>query len=74
MSALSAISHVRPVAPAREPATGRFTPPGRLWSVQPVILQDGMRGWQVGPNGKIFARREHAESFALRRRNRFVAF
>lgn len=72
ITAVSSLSPVRPIAPAREPATGRFTPASRLWAIAPVVLPNGRMGWRVGPQGKIFADPKAAERFAARRLGRSI--
>ena len=54
------------VGPAKYP-DGKFAPVSDFAAVMDVIHPNGVRSWRVGPNGRMYANREHAIKEATRK-------
>jgi hypothetical protein len=57
---------------AHDPKSGRFTSNLDLAGIRPVVLPNGKAGFQVGPNGRVYATAEAARNFGLTRAARLA--
>jgi hypothetical protein len=69
---MSSLTFAGPVGKPRS-LGGRFASPDSPAAITTVLLPSWTIGYRVGPNGRIYANREHALAFAGTRARKAVA-